>query len=78
MGLYGEQLTGTPFTFAKHKNKRSWLYRIMPTCNHGTWSDVSKDYTEWISDFSSSAQDLVVTPEQKRWSPQDYLEGNFL
>jgi len=69
MGLYAEQLSGTPFTFSKHKNKRSWLYRIMPTCNHGPWMDVSKDYSEWISDFSSGNCDLVVSPEQRRWSP---------
>lgn len=41
MGLYAEQISGTPFTYAKHKNKRSWLYRVVPTCNHGDWKDCS-------------------------------------
>ncbi len=77
MGLYGEQLTGTPFTFAKHKNKRSWLYRITPTCKHGSWSDVSDQFQEWISDFEGTPN-LVITPEQRRWTPQQYLEGNFI
>lgn len=50
----------------------------MPTCNHGPWSDVSKEYTGWISDFSTGNNDLVISPEQRRWSPQDYIEGNFV
>ena len=62
MGLYGEQLSGTPFTFAKHKNKRSWLYRILPTCKHGAWKDITLDYSEWVSNFNSSTPDLVVSP----------------
>lgn len=65
MGLYAEQLSGTPFTYAKHKNKRSWLYRIMPTCNHGAWTDVSAKYPHWISNFDQG----IVTPEQRRWTP---------
>jgi len=69
MGLYGEQLSGTPFTFAKHKNKRSWLYRILPTCQHGAWMDVSQNYSEWVSNFNASTPDLVVTPSQRRWAP---------
>jgi homogentisate 1,2-dioxygenase len=78
MGLYGEQLSGTPFTFAKHKNKRSWLYRILPTCKHGAWKDITEDYSEWVSNFNSSTPDLVVSPSQKRWAPQDYIEGTFI
>lgn len=77
MGLYAEQLSGTPFTFSKHKNQRSWLYRIMPTCNHGPWKDVSAQFSNWVSDFNQD-KDLVVSPEQRRWTPQDHLEGNFI
>ena len=77
MGLYAEQLSGTPFTLPKHKNKRSWIYRIMPTCNHGSWTDVSASYPEWISDFSGD-KDLIVSPEQRRWTPQDFIEGHFM
>ena len=76
MGLYAEQLSGTPFTFSKHKNQRSWLYRILPTCKHASWSDVSKDFEEWVSDFSHD-HEFVTTPEQRRWTPQAYLDCHF-
>ena len=36
MGLYGEQLSGTAFTAPRADNKRSWLYRILPSVRHGT------------------------------------------
>ena len=70
MGLYAEQLSGTPFTFAKHKNKRSWLYRIVPTVKHNDWKDLSKKphYSKWLSDFNGS-KGMTVTPEQLRWTP---------
>ena len=68
MGLYAEQISGTPFTFAKHKNQRSWVYRILPTVKHGDWKDVSKQYQSWVSNFDKDTG-LVVTPEQLRWPP---------
>jgi homogentisate 1,2-dioxygenase len=30
-GLYAEQLSGTAFTAPRHENRRSWLYRRMPS-----------------------------------------------
>lgn len=48
----------------------------MPTCNHGAWADVSEQFPHWVSNFDQD-KDLVTTPEQRRWTPQDYLEGNF-
>lgn len=67
LGLYAEQLSGTPFTFGKHKNRRSWLYKILPTVKHGNWKDISHDFKHWISDFDS--QEMHVSPEQFRWKP---------
>ena len=65
MGLYTEQLSGTPFTYAKHKNQRSWLYRILPTAKHGKWQDRSKEahYKKWVSHFDGLGKGLQVTPE---------------
>ena len=34
-GLYAEQLSGTAFTAPRHENRRSWLYRIRPSVQHG-------------------------------------------
>ena len=78
MGLYAEQLSGTPFTFAKHKNKRSWLYRIVPTVKHNDWSDQSNKnyYQKWISNFNGD-KGLRITPEQLRWKPQSFTNTMF-
>ena len=39
LGLYAEQLSGTAFTAPRADNKRSWLYRILPSVKHGTGFD---------------------------------------
>jgi homogentisate 1,2-dioxygenase len=77
MDLYAEQISGTPFTYAKHKNRRSWLYKIMPTCNHGPWNEIFEEESLWVSDFNRSAN-LTVSPSQMRWSPQDFIETTFI
>lgn len=33
-GLYGEQLSGTPFTATSHENTRTWCYCIRPNVKH--------------------------------------------
>ena len=35
LGLYAEQLSGTPFTAPRAENRRTWLYRIRPSAAHG-------------------------------------------
>ena len=64
MGLVAQQLSGTPFTFCKDKNQRSWLYRILTTIPHGPWTDKtsSASYAKWVSNFEAS-KGLRVTPE---------------
>ena len=34
LGLYAEQLSGTPFTVPRRESRRSWLYRIRPSADH--------------------------------------------
>ena len=36
LGLYAEQLSGTAFTAPRAENRRSWLYRILPSVKHGS------------------------------------------
>eukprot|EP00605_Chrysophyceae_sp_TOSAG23-4_P003027 GSChrysophyteH1.ASY1.ANO1.3332.1 assembled CDS len=38
LGLYAEQLSGTAFTASRHRNLRSWLYRIRPSVVHSEFS----------------------------------------
>lgn len=57
-GLYAEQLSGTPFTAARHENRRSWLYRIRPSVTH-----------EPFEPYGKGAVLGEGTPNQLRWDP---------
>lgn len=59
-GLYSEQLSGTAFTAMPHENKRSWLYKTLPSVVHKPFTKVNKS--------SFAFEDLVSTPNQLRWS----------
>jgi len=65
-GLYAEQISGTPFTYSKAKNQRTWLYRIIPTAKHGKW-EKSELAENWISNYSDPS--METSPEQIRWGP---------
>lgn len=51
-GLYAEQLSGTPFTYARHRNQYSWLYRIIPSAVHEAYVP--------LADASKASQDQQV------------------
>ncbi len=64
LGLYTEQLSGSPFTAPRHLNRRAWAYRIRPSVVH-------KPYTEFNNGLlrSSPFDECVTSPNQLRWSP---------
>jgi homogentisate 1,2-dioxygenase len=77
-GLYAEQVSGTAFTAPRHANRRSWLYRIRPAAQHGTFSAITSAL------FHNDFGDGPVTPDQLRWNPMpmpsvptDWLDGLF-
>ncbi|XP_048396816.1 homogentisate 1,2-dioxygenase isoform X2 [Stegostoma tigrinum] len=39
-GLYAEQLSGSAFTCPRYNNKRSWLYRIVPSVLHKPFTSI--------------------------------------
>jgi homogentisate 1,2-dioxygenase len=77
-GLYAEQLSGTAFTAPRHENRRSWLYRLRPTANHGAYAPYC-----WQSLWRSGPFDEVPpTPNRLRWNPPalpdrptDFVDG---
>ena len=78
LGLYAEQLTGTAFTAPRHANRRSWLYRIRPAAQAGTFDAVA--HPSFHNQFGEGA----VTPDPLRWSPlpertakTDFIDGLF-
>jgi homogentisate 1,2-dioxygenase len=62
-GLYAEQLSGTAFTAPRHKNLRSWFYRIRPSVLH---DKIKPEATQSIADEFEA---MVIDPNQFRWSP---------
>ena len=80
-GLYAEQLSGTPFTAPRHKNLKSWLYKIHPSVKQGQFHEVG--HATWISDATRGK--VVKTPQALRFRPypeagnhaQDFIDSLF-
>ncbi|UZJ57579.1 hypothetical protein CBS101457_006899 [Exobasidium rhododendri] len=81
-GLYAEQVSGTAFTAPRHKNQRSWLYRIKPSVNHSPFSPYA--HPRVLSSFHSFSPGIEITPQQLRWDPlelgnsdqeKDFVDG---
>ncbi|KAN0066429.1 hypothetical protein ACQY0O_000523 [Thecaphora frezii] len=66
-GLYAEQISGTAFTAPRHKNQRTWLYRIKPSVNHQPFSPYPQPRV--LASFHHSSPGIEVTPQQLRWDP---------
>lgn len=65
LGLYAEQLSGTAFTAPRADNKRSWLYRILPSVKHGTgFKEVDKGLIR-----TAPCQESDLPAQQLRWHP---------
>ncbi|MHB0972477.1 MAG: homogentisate 1,2-dioxygenase [Thermoanaerobaculia bacterium] len=76
LGLYAEQLSGTPFTAPRVANRRSWLYRIRPAAMHEPFARFENRL------LRSRFDEVETTPNQLRWDPipapnepTDFVEG---
>ena len=63
-GLYAEQLSGSAFTAPRSENRRSWLYRLRPTANHGPFVRYTGNEKLTSGPFANE-----VTPNRLRWDP---------
>jgi homogentisate 1,2-dioxygenase len=77
LGLYAEQLSGTSFTAPRHANRRSWLYRILPSAMHPPFQRI--DNGLWRS---APCTEGAVSPNRLRWNPlpipsvpTDFVDG---
>lgn len=77
LGLYAEQLSGTAFTAPRHENRRSWLYRRMPSAVHDAFRPLAHGGLA-----APPFADGVLTPNRLRWDPLplpahsvDWLDG---
>lgn len=62
-GLYAEQLSGSAFTAPRHRNRRSWLYRIRPAAQHSPFTGSTH------ATFHNRFDEAPATPNQLRWDP---------
>ncbi len=77
-GLYAEQLSGTAFTAPRAENRRSWLYRLRPTANHGAYVP----YAQATKLRSAPFDEVPPSPNRLRWNPMalpddgvDFVDG---
>lgn len=77
LGLYAEQLSGTPFTAPRAANRRSWLYRIRPSVMHKPYTPLPQKMLR-----STPFNEVATPPNQLRWNPipipkeeTDFVDG---
>ena len=79
LGLYAEQFSGTSFSAPRAGNRRSWLYRILPSVKHGTrFEEVDTDLIR-----TAPCRESELPAAQLRWHPipvpcdgqTDFLSG---
>jgi len=71
MGLYAEQLSGTPFTAPRASNRRSWLYRIRPSVMHKPYREISRGLLR-----TAPCNEVATSPNQMRWDPIPIPDAN--
>jgi len=81
LGLYAEQLSGTAFTQPRSANRRSWVYRILPSAKHPAFSRVDNKNLK-----STPFNEIAPNPNRLRWDPlplpredadTDFIDGLF-
>jgi homogentisate 1,2-dioxygenase len=81
LGLYAEQLSGTAFTQPRGVNRRSWVYRILPSAKHPTFRRIDNKHLK-----GTPFDELEPNPNRLRWDPLplpvesepwDFIDGLF-
>ena len=64
LGLYAEQLSGTAFTQPRAVNRRTWVYRILPSAKHPSFRRISNGNLK-----GTPFDELEPDPNRLRWDP---------
>src|SRR5580698_10228392 len=79
LGLYAEQLSGTAFTQPRAVNRRTWVYRIMPSAAHPQFARIGNG-----SLHSAPFDEIEPDPNRLRWDPLplpagqvDFIDGLY-
>lgn len=76
-GLYAEQFSSTAFTAPRHRNRRTWMYRIRPSVLQGRYRPVERGLIR-----TAQGEHPAIPPDVFRWdafpvpqAPQDFIDG---
>jgi homogentisate 1,2-dioxygenase len=85
LGLYAEQLSGTAFTQPRAVNRRTWVYRILPSAKHPAFERINNKNLK-----ATPFDETEPNPNRLRWNPlalpleadeseqqQDFIDGLF-
>jgi len=81
LGLYAEQLSGTAFTQPRGANRRTWVYRILPSAKHPSFRRIGNNSMK-----GTPFDELEPDPNRLRWDPlplpaadepRDFIDGLF-
>ncbi|MDT7660288.1 MAG: homogentisate 1,2-dioxygenase [Pseudonocardiales bacterium] len=79
LGLYAEQISGTAFTQPRAVNRRSWVYRIMPSAAHPAFRRIDNGLLR-----SAPFTEVEPDPNRLRWdappmpgAPTDFIDGLY-
>src|SRR5436305_12935996 len=62
LGLYAEQLSGTAFTQPRAVNRRTWVYRILPSARHPSFRRIDSKRLK-----GTPFDQLEPDPNRPRW-----------
>src|SRR5215469_14732476 len=81
LGLYAEQLSGTAFTQPRGVNRRTWVYRILPSARHPAFRRIGNGALR-----GTPFDEIEPDPNRLRWDPsplptqdepRDFIDGLF-
>jgi homogentisate 1,2-dioxygenase len=81
LGLYAEQLSGTAFTQPRAVNRRTWMYRILPSAKHPPFARIDNKNLR-----GTPFDEIEPDPNRLRWdplplptedTPVDFIDGLF-
>jgi homogentisate 1,2-dioxygenase len=79
LGLYAEQISGTAFTQPRAVNRRTWVYRIMPSASHPPYRKIGNGLLR-----SAPFTEVEPDPNRLRWDPPllpatdtDFVDGLY-
>jgi homogentisate 1,2-dioxygenase len=73
LGLYAELFSAAAFTAPREGNRRTWLYRRLPSVRAGAYRPYEQPH--WRS---GAAQGECAAPEPHRWAPLPPQGGDFV